>query len=356
MAAMSKLIPISRRSLLAGACASASVGLLGGMRWPWSSDRGGDDYPRGAKEPFRFLSPDSVWNLPVGAGARFSSDVDGATRQIRRLDGGLDLAENAWTVALWHARESDPMQTVVVNAGPTGKNDRVRIRIPADATASPPFEGDADSHMSVVSPDGRLIHEFIGAYKVGERTWGAGCYVPMPIDGPGIEHMTGFEIEDFRIDGMLGFGSTRAYGGSSTAGLIVSGELEQGIEHMLAFAAHIDVLTSPWVWPATRDDWHSNYPNNGGSAQVSLGMMFAIPPEVDLREFELGRREYHVLRAMQTHGLMVVDRGGRNWSVYMDYTARDEARGFDVDAISEVMSRHLVRITNITPATPKGGD
>ncbi|MEB2320010.1 MAG: hypothetical protein OZ935_15310 [Pseudomonadota bacterium] len=356
---MCKLIRISRRSLLAGVCGTASVGLLGGMKWPWSSgDRDSDPPPKGAKEPFRFLSPDSVWNLPIGRGARFASDADPATRQIRALDGTLDLAEDAWTVALWHARESDPMQTVVVNAGPTGRNDRIRIHIPADAAASPPpyRPGESDSHMSVVSPDGRLIHEFIGMHKVGVRTWGAGCYVPMPVDGSGIEHMTGFEIADFRIAGMLGFGSTRAYGGSSTAGLIVSGELEQGIDHMLACAAHIDMLTSPWVWPATRDDWHDNYPNNGGSAKVSLGMMFAIPPEVDLKDMKLGRREYHVLRAMQTHGLMVVDRGGRNWSIYMDYTARAEARRFDVDAISRVMSKHLARITNITPATPKGGD
>src|SRR5690606_8353082 len=247
-------------------CGTASIGLLGGFKWPWSSDerRRADT---GDEKPFRFLSPDSVWNLPVGEGARFASESDDATRQIRTLDGGLDLAEDAWTVALWHARESDPMQTVVVNAGPTGKNDRIRIHIPADAVASPPpyRRGDSDSHMSVVSPDGKLIHEFIGAHKVGDRTWAAGCYVPMPVDGSGIGHMNGFEIADFQIDGMLGFGSTRAYGGSSTAGLIVSGELEQGIDHMLACAAHIDVLTSPWVWPASRDDWHSNYPNNGKS-------------------------------------------------------------------------------------------
>jgi len=356
---MRKIFRISRRGLLAGACGTASVGLLGGMKWPWSAndDRSSDGPPKGSK-PFRFLSPDSVWNLPVGAGARFAAAADGATRQIRDLDGGLDLAEDAWTVALWHARESDPMQTVVINAGPTGKNDRIRIRIPADAVASPPpyRPGESDSHMSVVSPDGELIHEFIGARKVGERTWAAGCYVPMPVDGAGVGHMEGFEIADFRIKGMLGFGSTRAYGGSSTAGLIVSGELEQGIEHMLAFAANIDVLTSPWVWPASRDDWHSNYPNNGRSAKVALGMMFAIPPEVDLKAMDLGRREYHVLRAMQTHGLMVVDRGGRNWSVYMDYNARSEARGFKLDSVTRVMSRHLARITNITPATPKGGD
>lgn len=355
---MRNIIRTSRRGLLAGAWGTASLGLLGGFKWPWSEGGRSSEGPSsGVKKPFRFLSPDSVWNLPVGRGARFASASDVATQQIRALDGGLDLAENAWTVALWHARESDPMQTVVVSAGSRGKNDRIRIQIPADAVASPPpyRPGESDSHMSVVSPDGKLIHEFIAARKVGERTWGAGCYVPMAIDGSGIGHMEGFEIADFRIDGMLGFGSTRAYGGSSTAGLIVSGELEQGIEHMLAFAAHIDVLTSPWVWPASRDDWHSNYPNNGGSAKVSLGMMFAIAPDVDLQAMELGRREYHVLRAIQTHGLMVVDRGGRNWSVYMDYNARDEARGFDVDAISRVMSRHLVRITNITPATPKGG-
>jgi hypothetical protein len=352
---MRKMIRISRRGLLAGACGTASIGLLGGMKWPWASD---ERRGRGDEKPFRFLSPDSVWNLPVGKGARFAPDSDDATRQIRALDGGLDLAEDAWTVALWHARETDPLQTVVVNAGPRGKNDRIRIRIPADAVASPPpyREGESDSHMSVVSPDRKVIHEFIGAHKVGERTWAAGCYVPMPIDGTGIGHMTGFEISDFRIEGMLGFGSTRAYGGSSTAGLIVSGELEQGIEHMLACAAHIDVLTSPWVWPATRDDWFTNYPFHDKGAKVALGMIFAIPPDVDLKAMKLGHREYHVLRAMQTHGLMVVDRGGRNWSIYMDYNARHEARGFDVDAIRKVMSRHLTRITNITPDTPKGGD
>src|SRR5690606_27494870 len=263
-----------------------------------------------------------------------------------------------WTVALWHARESDPLQTVVINAGPRGRNDRIRIRIPADAMASPPpyREGESDSHMSVVSPDRKVIHEFIGAHKVGERTWGAGCYVPMPIDGSGIGHMTGFEISDFRIEGMLGFGSTRAYGGSSTAGLIVSGELEPGIEHMLACPAHIDVLTSPWGWRAARDDWFTNYPFHDTGAKVALGMIFAIPPDVDLKAMKLGHREYHVLRAMQTHGLMVVDRGGRNWSIYMDYNARHEARGFDVDAIRKVMSRHLTRITNIAPDTPQGRD
>lgn len=341
-----------RRSLLAVAGATGSVGLLGGLRLPWSAGKP----PAGAAEPFRFLAPDSVWNLPVAASAQFAPPTDEATVQIRALDGGLDLAEDAWTVALWHARESDPLQTVVVNAGPTGKNDVIRIRIPADAVASPPpyRPGESDAHLSVVDPDGRTIHEFVGAHRLRERAWGAGCYVPMPIDGSGIEHMEGFEISGFRIPGMLGFGSTRAYGGSSTAGLIVSGELEHGIRHMLAAAAHIDMLTSPWVWPATRDDWFENYPNNGGSAKVALGMMFAIPPAVDLRALGLGRREYNVVRAMQTHGLMVVDRGGRNWSVYMDYTARAEAAGFDVGALMQVMSQHLVRITNVTPATPKG--
>src|SRR5690606_29519909 len=134
---MRKMIRISRRGLLAGVCGTASIGLLGGFKWPWSADerRRAD---AGDEKPFRFLSPDSVWNLPVGEGARFASESDDATRQIRTLDGGLDLAEDAWTVALWHARESDPVQTVVVNAGPTGKNDRIRIRIPADAVASPP--------------------------------------------------------------------------------------------------------------------------------------------------------------------------------------------------------------------------
>ena len=155
---MRKMIRISRRGLLAGACGTASIGLLGGFKWPWSSD---DRRERGDEKPFRFLSPDSVWNLPVGGGARFAPESDGATRQIRALDGGLDLAEDAWTVALWHARESDPLQTVVINAGPRGRNDRIRIRIPADAMASPPpyREGESDSHMSVVSPDRKVIHE-----------------------------------------------------------------------------------------------------------------------------------------------------------------------------------------------------
>lgn len=306
----------------------------------------------GGLQPF---SSTSVWNLPFGSGVTWGDASDPATAQIRAMEGGLDYAENNYTMSAWEAASTDPLNSVYVSHGDPLYAGTVQIRIPAAAVPSP----GTDMHFSIISPDKTTIHEFGGAQLVGANSYTAGTYVPAPISGSGVDYMEGYELgypTYFKIPGMLGWGACRAYGGSSTGGTVRRGELAGGIQHMLSGAGNINRLTSPWVWPATRDDYPTSYPNNGtASAQVKLGMIFGIKPSVDLSSLGLNTAEYNVCRAMQTHGLMIVDRGGANWSIYHNYADRAEASTINAANIAAVMSAYLCRATNITASTPKGG-
>lgn len=299
--------------------------------------------------PRRPFSLDSQWNLPIAPGAR--RELDDASRRLREWSHrgrGINIGRNDYTVGLWQAETSDPIVEVEIrspDSSSPGKVGKVRLHMPRDARPSPGTDG----HCTIIDPSRRILHEFWWM-QTGMRR--AGSYVPAPIDSTGFGFGNGFGESGWTIPGMLGWGSCRAYGGSSTAGLILDGELAGGIEHMLMIAAPDAEMTSPWVYPATRDDGGRHY---GPGGAVPMGTIFTLPQDFDVRGRGYSTQITNVGLAMHGWGLHVGDKAGRNWQMYMRLGYAQElesARGWR-DELGDLF-RHAVTLKGNTPETPKG--
>lgn len=308
----------------------------------------------GHLQPFASNSP---WNLPFCSGVQWAPTNDYATQQYRAMEGTLDYAETGYTMSAYIGQSNHPLHSCYVTRGDPSRSGTVQFRAPSNITPSP----GTDKHLSIFNDN--TIHEFWLVDPNGTNQWVGGSYTPAPLLGSGFDYGRGLGSGStaWMIPGMLGWGSARAYGGSSTGGTVRAGELANGIQHMLCGAGNRNRLTSPWVYPATRDDGASAYPNGGAGdavAAVRLGMIFGFPSSVNLASLvnpSTYPREYNILRALQTHGIIINDRGGTNWSMYHNYPDRAEAAGLNVGLVQSVISAHIRRATNITESTPKGG-
>lgn len=276
--------------------------------------------PAAGPTPQRPFVATSQWNRLIPAGAR--RELDAASQRLRDWRGrgrGINIGRNDYTIGVYQAELTDPLVEILVQSpdpNSPGKVGTVRIHMPAAARPSPGTDG----HCTIIDPSRRILHEFWWMQSNMRR---AGSYTPAPIDGSGLAYGLGQQAGGtaWTIDGMLGWGSCRAYGGSSTAGLIRAGELEHGIAHMLALGAPAADMTSPWVAPATRDDGARHY---GPGGTVPMGTIFTLPADFNPAARGYSRPIQRIGEAVRDRGMCVVDKAGSNWHLYLQLGAAAE--------------------------------
>lgn len=251
------------------------------------------------KRPF---ASDSPWNQPIPANATYR-ESDPRTKSLRSA-GAFGVNSSQWTIWVWHAKESDPLQTINVSvrhltSSGSANEGNVTIRMPSNAHPDPAN----DSHMTVIDPDGKHAHEFWYVKKRDGR-WTAVSYAKVPLDGSGV-NISGYASHNSNYL-TYGWGATRAYGGSQIGGLIRKGEATSGsIDHAIAVAIPAKYLGGRAVWPATSDDQSPDY-----AGVIPMGTRFAIPPSVNVEALGLSPAHLRLARALQKYGLIVVDKSG----------------------------------------------
>lgn len=309
-------------------------------------------------------------NIKVGAGATFATTSDEATNSVRAavgLNGHQNSNPNSqWSIPRYVGTASDPILNIRVYAPNTNPANGtvISVRCPAGALPSRPWRP-SDGHFCVIN--GNTIHEFWHCEpptSLHPNEWHASSYTPAPLDGASHGYHLGFG-SNHTIPGMLGWGSTRAFGGSQNMGLIMPQELAAGlIPHCIGFAQREQQMSNVnapgssnrWIWPATRDDGGGTY--EAGINGVRMGQVFAIPPSFDIEAQSWIPYVKTIARALRDYGAVVIDKSSQT-CCYLELTGRTSAMFAitDTDAFRNGLSQawsQLRRITNHTQATPKG--
>ncbi len=320
------------------------------------------------------FSADSPWNLPIPAGARLAGPGDPRVQALRSVPRPERLRVHAtgWTIWVYLARSSDPVVTVSVSVrhldshrrAPEPRAGEVRLHVPPGAHPDPahyfgvsrdPWADDPDgkdAHMVVIDPDRRFAHEFWHLERdrfTGTRK--AVAYARVPLDGAGVfiageaVARRGGHYYDPAVR-TLGWGATRAYGGSCLGGLIRRGEILAGPpNHALAIALPTSLLGHPPAgglpaYPASKDDG----PDAGYRGSIVMGTRLAIDRRVDLAQLGLAPPVRQLAVALQTHGAFVVDKAG-GIGLYADgVAARDDGAALNAHAADLARVQSLLDI------------
>jgi hypothetical protein len=146
-----------------------------------------------------------------------------------------------------------------------------------------------------------------------------------------------------------------AYGGSTIAGVIRTGELRHGIRHALRMSIRPEVLNpmapdgKGHVWPA-----NSHEDNYTGRGNIWLGSLLALPPGLDIARVAgpAGSPGWQLARALQDYGAYVVDRGHLN--LYSEPAAAEEIAAIP-DSVRNALAIHLRVVVNNGPQQVGGG-
>jgi hypothetical protein len=281
------------------------------------------------KQPF---SSDSIWNMPIGSGAKYAFANFGISTSYAIVD------EDIWVTTT----AADPRREIIDDRdfwdGPRCSSVRksgVFTSVP-DALVVPDVTAAhrPNRAAAILQPDGRTIVQVNALAR---------CDAGGPIFG--IYHFT-TDIYGQGIKGGAG-GS----GLSSIGGTIRKGELLPGgaIKHALKVNVTCAVYCSPavgpgggpgWRWPAnTSDAACGTYACGYGGAfpTMQMGSLLALPPlltETSIKasgagwppglETEVGKRLFH---AFQDYGAYIVDDavwGGSAYAIHVERGVEDE--------------------------------
>lgn len=281
-------------------------------------------YGRLARNPFLWpFSSASIWNRPLGSGAKFASvpgrpfladgPLVGAMRPRRPLLGG----------------PRDPLRGIWVGGE--------RVTDARLAAADLPDSGALDNALLFQ----RARRHALELRQVTVRADGdlaAQSIVRTDLAGPGVSE-TG--------------SAANAFGLSQFGGLIHAHELQQGIPHALScrvkrerLGGRKDFQTPSTVWPASGGD-------AANGELLDIGTLLAIPPDVDIAaKFGTNGPAYELARAMQDYGVYVTGFGDAPFVLLRaapGMSARDE------DALLNQLVPLLRVVANNSPAAPSGG-
>ncbi|HSH95746.1 MAG TPA: FecR family protein [Roseimicrobium sp.] len=280
-------------------------------------------YGRLARHPFTWpFSSTSIWNIPVGSGARFVP-----------VPGRPFLADGPLVNAVRPRRPfiggpADPLRFI-----------SVRGETVADVCL-------ADAHL----PRAGLLDSFV-VLQQGRR---------FALEMKNVSARPDGRIEVLSVDRTdlagPGFGDAvseaKPFGFSNMGGLLRVGELENGIRHALSARVNRDRLAGRdfkrpvTVWPAK-----GNPVQNVVEPKLRIGSLMAIPPDVDIKS-RIGESgpAYELARAMQDYGVYVT--GTLDGSFVL---LSDDMRNTEIDAILTRIVPLLRVLSNNLPGTPAGG-
>lgn len=290
-----------------------------------------------AETPF---ASNTYWRQPIPANAVYRGPNDPRTRSLKLAPVAYP---NYFRFTQWvnYGKATDKKVRVRVNSGyitgnfSAGKEAWVDIYMPANARRDPGVNGGADDstwrchrnsdgHAIFIDPDGQHAHEFwqfCNDQPNGTGQFHAVSYAKTFLGGQGWNYTA---LAANNLGGAVqvaGWGSTRAYGGSSLGGLIRKDEVLKGsIKHKLALLLPANVL----YWngneaqsivkpPATRPDLAGG---TGANQTIKHGQLFGIPKSIDVTKQGFSAAGLALALALQTYGASVVDvTGGSTYQV-----------------------------------------
>jgi hypothetical protein len=256
--------------------------------------------------PFRFFSPESIWNRPSPADARIDPRsgtlVDAFDTQIaleQQAGGGPGICTTVYSVPIYTVPASQPTVRVAleeVSKSPALQAAWEAVPLPADAR---PAAG-TDGHLVVWQPSTDRLWEFwrlVDGAEGWRAEWG-GAMQNVSSD-PGVYGPEAWP------------GATRSWGASATSlsiagGLITLEDLEKGqINHALAMSIP-EVRAGVYASPAERTDGKSP-----GPLWLPEGTHLRLDPRLDLAALHLPRLTLMIAEAAQRYGIFVRDRAAK---------------------------------------------
>jgi hypothetical protein len=240
-------------------------------------------------------SPDSMWNLPIGNAAQYSSKSDPRVVSLNRHNR-INLNTVSWGIAVYKGVTTHPDITLKPSTSYSsynwnGKNIIVKgppgMQVPY---ASGKVYDLDDGFINIVQPNDRTDYETSFAEKPASdaTTIKTGPVYTWDLHGT------------CRADNGFNGGY---FAGPTLAGLIRRWEMEgtNEVRHALHLGLCSDQLKKGYIWPATFEDHFSDQ----YSGTVPVGTVFAIPPSVDIESLGLNQYSRKIAYALQRYGAIV---------------------------------------------------
>lgn len=289
-------------------------------------------------------SAESVWNMPIGSGAQYSSETDPRVVSLRKHGGG-SLNTTSWGVAVYKTNTTDPDVTLLPSSSYSsyvwnGKNIVIKgqagMQLPAATGKAYDLD---DGFINIVQPDDQTDYETSFAEKPSATATTIKT-------GPVYKW-------DIRASCRAENGFNGGYmAGPTIAGLIRTWEMEgtNEVRHSLIIALCADQLKRGYIWPATFED-NLSIPYSGA---VPIGTTLAIPPSVNIESLGLNQYGKKIGYALQRYGGIVSLQG---CGPVMVGEPGLEANGIASSIRSNlgILYSQMVVLTNASQATPKGG-
>jgi hypothetical protein len=269
--------------------------------------------PPGNRSPFRFFSPDSIWNRPVSADARIDprsaglvSAFEAEIADEQQAGEGPGINTTVYSVPIYTVPAGQPTVTVTLDSGSGAPALQAAWdAVPLPANAEPAAGSD---HVLVVwQPSTGRLWEF-WRLAHGENGWQAtwGGAMQDALSDPGV-YGTG------AWPGAKPWWGSSASSLSIAGGLITLEDLEAGeINHALAIGIP-NVRAGVYAAPAQRTDGKSTEP-----LALPEGAHLRLDPHLDLAALHLPRLTLMIAEAAQRYGIVV-----RDTSAHVTFYAQD---------------------------------
>ncbi|WP_051261683.1 hypothetical protein [Desulfovibrio inopinatus] len=285
----------------------------------------------------RPYTDDSPWNLPIGPDPVIDPQSD---HFIRQFDGIFGCNPSAYTYPVYSVTPTTPdriflvtgiYSNVVDNGTRLDRRKNISLTLKAPRGAKP-----AQGHDAQI-----ILHN-----PVTGDEWG---FWKSKKQGPMFKTQNGYHYNT-HWSGVPPSGfMSRGAGMPYLAGLVRPCELLQGhIDHALALA--VNDPSPLFVYPAIKSD------GDGPISNIPEGARLQLDPSLTEADFDamgLSEPARILARAMQTYGLIVVDKGGHP-KIMIEYEGSADWSGLlDEHSIRSIPYHHLRVLSLNTPAVPE---
>jgi hypothetical protein len=234
----------------------------------------------------RWWSADSPWNTPLSG----QETIDSARTSYLQGLGNYQISWKRWGVAFYEAPAGTPRYNVRAQEGLTLPN----VPIPANVY---PADG-SDGHLSILDTTNGCLYDFWRAGRVG----GDGSL--FDYSDPRGSYVQRYKI--FEESGFKQGATTRGSSDSSVGGIITSQELAAGeIPHGIA-------MLVPEAEADNGRPYLPSYTSDGSGPAGTLPESAHVRVDPAWDPAGLPAWQQAIVRALQTYGGYVIDRGGRD--------------------------------------------
>jgi hypothetical protein len=269
----------------------------------------------------RPFNTNSVWNRPVPSNVTVAPNSAAMINLLTSTIHGevnIDGITGSWSVPVYYADSSSPLQTVCDSAGNEGC---YQVRVPTNVIPSP--DGDAKTviiDQSFSPTRAWSFWQFRRGPGGAGGDWlvsrGAFGWADVTTSGDGIRNHDGGEW------------GGRVSSWNYYAGLIQPAEIQQGrIDHALHFNIPQSIAARYSVWPARSSDGLSYDPN-----AIPVGTWVQLDPNINVNNLNLSPGGKVIARALQVYGAFIGDTGEMAAFNAREYVKRDASGNPVIDS------------------------